>query len=493
MLAHHEAKTTVSSPSTETMARTSAARAKPDLRMAENFIPGIFVWLKGIVYSVLSSTSSSIMLHFFCFQENPSRAHESSTITSSFSAFFAILPFLLLYYDRVNLKSHLSSYHFQILGLSQHNSLGLSFIDSSALSLDIVASTYATQWQFVNLDSISTAAFFVSLLWCFVGSLHILLLHPAPLLDMDNLNGKNIQSIIKHPATSQIVVIICILGLVLSTYTFPSQKYALKDNQEGYYAHSSFEDLSIIDLSSLPLFLRSICYLSICILDAYFLRNPGQREKDRIYMFRYGFILFAPFFDGTLMILICCTLGIVCFKIHQVCLSSNASQCNYLGNSLHKESHKEKEEETRKKSPDRQNGATSSYAHSHLLQSNPQLPLIDLFMKQSKQRLLCLSGPSPLQHTGCAAPFVHMPACITHHQSQSTNGGGAIPFATGVSCHKTLDPSSSLMQLNISAQDTQVSNAATRELASHINLDQIDVHEAFKLAKLKYTDTKATV
>ncbi len=43
-----------------------------------------------------------------------------------------------------------------------------------------------------------------------------------------------------------------------------------------------------------PYYARAASYLSFVIIDAYMLRAPLQREKDRIGLLRYGSVLFAP-------------------------------------------------------------------------------------------------------------------------------------------------------------------------------------------------------
>jgi len=226
------------------VANKRVPRFRPDLSLAESYIPGVFTMVKGMFYTCLC-----VLVQY------GTHMHYSQVLT------LRLLPILCIYYD------HLVMDRFHSKALTW-------FIDNTSLSLDVLIGTLASQISHIDISCTSYLCCAIIIAWCFLGSvfMHI----------PENILSYNMG----HP-----IVCICILCTVLVSehynmhHAIPNlNSTSMRIYEHGMHAHTDYV---------LPCLIRSFMYLSFSIVDAYTIRTPFQREKDRICMLKYGSILFS--------------------------------------------------------------------------------------------------------------------------------------------------------------------------------------------------------
>lgn len=133
----------------------------PDLKLAESYIPAVFVWVKGMVYGILSVVGC----HFILLSPSSQTQQQSSSILiAALCKYMTLIPFIVLYYDRIIMKC---------IRYTNHLTTTLFYIDSTSISLDIVVSTLITQLKYINVNCCGVIGNGVSLLWTVLGCTHV--------------------------------------------------------------------------------------------------------------------------------------------------------------------------------------------------------------------------------------------------------------------------------------------------------------------------------
>lgn len=211
-------------------------RGRPDLRLAESYVPAALTFSKGLCYTLALCLLSKWM-------------HKWGWIP----------PLLVLFYDHV------------FWPLSFH---AFAFLDSTSICVDVVAGTIVSLLR--EQEATHPLNWIGLLLWSLVGACHTLL----------------------WPQKHEIPYVLCmLLNLVVPAAGIACVLYAT-----NLSTNNATQGLS-------PFLLRSTLYLVLVMIDAYTLRAPTQRERDKVGVLRYGAILLAP---TVAMLSICsgiCTLA----------------------------------------------------------------------------------------------------------------------------------------------------------------------------------------
>jgi hypothetical protein len=346
-----------------------APRPRPDLRLAESYIPGVLTWVKGIIY-----TSMCIFLVQYGSEFNNNNNNGKVLV-------LRIAPILILYYDHIFLNSN--------------NNGGMLFIDSTSICTDVLAGTIAGQLSHIDMSCNSMWCSSIAILWTIMGSCHIFF--------GDGIIPKNIC----HMFTAFFIMIIM-----------------------SFSKGSIFIQSGITLASSVPFFARSVTYLILVIVDAYTLRQPTQREKDRIGLIRYGPALFS-----TSIYLVFCIIVLFCFQIAKI--YSIYQNNNICGGGI----------------TTYQQFTTSS--NSSNSDNNNNMHAIESGMSS------CIQDNSSNGSNYCSK----------NGSLNIINNNNIIPMACA--------PSSLLISASQRSQS--------------ISVDNLDIQEAFKLAKLQYMNGKATL
>jgi len=190
-----------------------------DLKLAESYIPAAITMIKVLCYVCLC-----VVLH-----------HSSR-------AALLCVPAVLLYYDHLMLPTP-------------------SFIDTTAVSTDVVAGTIATLVHFNNNNNNNSS------------------LAARP----NNANNMGLASLaiwvflLAGVHISGLFLIPPLVGYA-ATGALVMSSLLLSYPEESPYYH---------------VFFRAIAYLVLSLIDIYTLRGPMRRETDRINLLRYGAVLFA--------------------------------------------------------------------------------------------------------------------------------------------------------------------------------------------------------
>jgi hypothetical protein len=224
-------------------------RAKPDLRLAESYIPAMMTVSKGILYTGL-----------LCW------IHKWTRGMGMMSVWATMVPIVMLYYDHLLWWS------------------ASTFIDSTSLCTDLVASTLVMQGG--RLDDMGQECWFGLGVWVVGGAVHIMYASEV-WKNVPNAHAVTMATWLALPAG-------CLLTMLKMVWKQGKWQEAsnrmLMSNASAIPGEGAMEDLA-----SPWLFLcRSIAYLLLVMVDVYTLRPPTQREKDRVSMLRYGVVLFCP-------------------------------------------------------------------------------------------------------------------------------------------------------------------------------------------------------
>lgn len=233
-----------------------APKSVPDLKLAESYVAGVLTWFKGMFYVCLC----------LCIQYGN---YDNQTLEKYIGPLLTlrILPFFLLYYD-----------HIYTWKLCQYIPFDVNFIDSTSLSLDVVAGTIVCQIAHIDYSCSSFICCLVCISWTIFSAAHLFYFH----IGLENWY---------HHAII-LVLVICIL--LFSKSNVSQDVSGILKNETFSSVLTKAGTILKVQGSIWPFLFRAAAYLSMCIVDIYFLRSPYQRERDRIGMLRYGSLLFSP-------------------------------------------------------------------------------------------------------------------------------------------------------------------------------------------------------
>ena len=240
MSVHH----TISMPPNTTM-MMRAPRAKPDLRLAESYIPAAVTCVKGVLYTAA-----------VCF------------LSRLKTPFALVPPLVVLYYDHLLWWSP------------------TAFMDSTSVCTDIVAGTILMTMQ--NAGGGSREIWAGLMAWSLLAAGHIYVgKEGARHLFAGNNNHNQAVMLLVH-----VVPILCLSVLLISHSSAAPRPDALFYYQNNN--NNATQDEQPPPAPQWPFYCRSAVFLLLVIVDTYTLRPPTQRERDRVCMLRYGAVLFAP-------------------------------------------------------------------------------------------------------------------------------------------------------------------------------------------------------
>ena len=224
-------------------------RSRPDLRLAESYIPAAMACLKGMLYTLA-----------IC------------TLTRN-----GVGPYMwviALYYD-----------HIWTLAPS-------SFLDSTSICTDIVAGTMVMLQQPPHQQHSNNYMGGAGLaIWSVLGACHVYLGRDGFLQQWTHSkhNNNNVLQILLH-----IIPIACFSMVVIRPSAIGKRLIMMMDTNNNATGAPMIVGGSGEDIVAWPFMCRSMLYLCFMMVDIYTLRPPTQRERDRIGMLRYGAVLFAP-------------------------------------------------------------------------------------------------------------------------------------------------------------------------------------------------------
>ena len=274
--------------------RRRTQKLRPDLRLAESYIPAVFTAIKVLVYVT------------------------ACVITYGKGYALAALPLICLYYDHLFMASqvfHQHSYHYYVSIIN--------FIDSTSIVADVVAGTFATLYCYCcngYNNSSGSICWMVAGIWAFLGCCHIhigfflsratchfitAVLCITLLISMSEDMKINFNHHNNNMATTIATAAITQnnnnsnINFLLNSYSYYSSFLSSISQWSMFTAQQQQQQPSaaIVQRSSTlfgVLYIRVLAYLALVLLDIYTIRPPLQRESDRINMLRYGSVLFAP-------------------------------------------------------------------------------------------------------------------------------------------------------------------------------------------------------
>ena len=409
-------------------------RGKPDLRLAESYIPAAVTWMKGMLYT----SALCIMASRY-----PS------------SRWAIMLPIISLYYD--------------------HLWWAPSFIDSSSVCTDIVIGTILMQqngggggrWDKECVHGM--ICWFVLIVWSVGGSIHIYVSDAS----WPKSQHSAAYSYYYYHMCSHILPIGCLVFLLnhmpmIIMFIPPSP------TSNNMTMLAAADESSIIQwqqpLIMWPFYCRSACYLWFVIIDSYTLRPPTQREKDRIGMVRYGSLLMSP----ASLPLLACTFILGIAQISRLYYYYHHNLMMIMG------------------------GGDTSNHHNNNNGTNQQQHLQgSLPPSSSSFSSLCAKSNSPSlflqgQRNTIKHPFHHHPHSLHLHNNNTNinninNNNGSPPQQDNNN-----NLAINIMTSSSSSLDNNNNNSSGTTSSSSV-VDNLDVNEAFRLAKLQFMNGKATL
>ena len=209
----------------------ACCRAKPDLRLAESYIPALLLIVKCIVYCTIAPIV--LMMHW--------------RLTLLAVTFFA----LALYVDHIYLVLP-----------------NMLFIDTSALALDVFASTLLVlAMSFARPCTHACQA--ILGLWSLCSAAHVFLAYnlPKPLIHL--------------------LVLCFVMGFMYADMASPQTTHG------ALLVGTNHSNPSQAAMQSLPFFSRTAFYTSLVLVDIYLFRPLFQQENERLQFCKYGAVLLA--------------------------------------------------------------------------------------------------------------------------------------------------------------------------------------------------------
>lgn len=223
--------------------KKAPARHKPDLRLAETYIPAALLTLKICFYT------SMISMVFFT--------------QSRFSVAIISLYSIVLYFDHIYLVFTKNP-----------------FIDNTAVCLDILASNILCLVFPKNEPSLFPIIIFI--FWGLCGSLYITTIH------LQKTNSRDAYRLYIHVVA--ILVLVSLLSIDATTPDPPdisNSTTAIMTTTRGQ--------------STSHYWIRNMCYTLLLLVDSYTIRPLFQQETERIFVCVYGTVLFSPWYLSLLL------------------------------------------------------------------------------------------------------------------------------------------------------------------------------------------------
>ena len=211
-------------------------RGRPDLRLAESYIPAAFTWVKGMIYTAALCILTRV-------------AHRWWALA---------LPLLSLYYD--------------------HLWWSPTFMDSTSVCVDVVMATVVMQTRQVHNKDSTQWCWMVLIGWSIGGCIHIY---------FGDAKVPHYYHLCSH--------VMPIASLLTLSFMMHGGPYYGEQQQPEINYNITTATTGRPDPQWL-FYCRSAAYLILMIVDAYTLRPPTQRERDRMGLVRYGAVLFCPIF-----------------------------------------------------------------------------------------------------------------------------------------------------------------------------------------------------
>lgn len=386
------------------------ASNKVDFTLVESYVPGIIAWIKGLIYACICLLAQ----------------YGNDSIDSGGALISRRIPIILLYYDHIIQKHIMKSFRIECFEVVK----GLG-IDSTALAADIVATSIGA--QLANIDNECAASYYclsIPVLWAICGIIHVcwigynqihsmLWMHSIPIAMIFLIFGNSLQY---HD-----------MGSLLEIHSGNNSYVKKKELETNAFDRAA-------EVYILPFLARPILYQTLCIIDSYMLKPAYHKEKDRIFLIRYGAILFTPWNLLWLVICMCFT-----FQLHMVYKDmANATE--------EEQDNKSKEEENRKEGKSK-----------NIFQAKEAFPS-GISLRHSK--IEHSGNPMMLQLN----PLQHQPAALPLH----------------LMAPKVQNPCNSTA---LSSGEVSISKDSESTLHQP-NFEGMDVNEVFRLAALQYSDTK---
>ena len=162
-------------------------------------------------------------------------------------------------------------------------------MDSTSLCVDVVAGTVVA--LMLRQQEINALIWLGLVGWSLLGAAHTLLPH--------NNNS---------PLATLVHISVPVGGLVCIWAGTSRNVLLYNNNNSGNETMTTIALSGGKELAQWPFVCRSTLYLLLSIVDAYALRSPTQREKDRVCVMRYGALLLAPMVPAFLL---CCSLLVI--------------------------------------------------------------------------------------------------------------------------------------------------------------------------------------
>lgn len=253
---------------------SSIVRNASSFHFKEIFYVSLFTIIKGLCYTMLCTSSCC-----------------------GYSVSWEVLPVLVLYYDHIITLS-LSKFGKNIPNVRSkfHN----TFMDSTCICTDIVGGILA--FKKINLEYTCNDfyCYFVFLVWLLGGGIHCMLNVQIPYTSNNVFHG---------------LVFVSIMSL-----TFLSKNNNIsKDSSGEIYLWNKTTDVVTLTGgdpgTNFAYYIRTLIFLIVVISDSMCCKPSHQREIERIYAVRYGFILMCP--SKLLFFVVIASLLFVGFAVHK--------------------------------------------------------------------------------------------------------------------------------------------------------------------------------
>jgi hypothetical protein len=233
----------------ETHNHDKRARQKPDLRLAESYIPAALLTLKICFYTT--------MIPLVLFTQ------------SRFSIMIISLYTIVLYFDHIYLVFTKNP-----------------FIDSTAVCLDILASNILCLVFPKNAQALFPTIIFV--IWGICGSIYI------AVIPSQKTSSREFYRFCTH------IVTVLIFVSLLSTDATAGEPLVI--------TNSTAIIITVTDTSQYY-WIRNMCYTLLVLVDSYTFRPLFQQESERVFLCKYGAVLFSPWYLSLILTL--------CFSVVQ--------------------------------------------------------------------------------------------------------------------------------------------------------------------------------
>lgn len=213
---------------------------KPDLRLAESYIPAALLMIKGMFYTSMVPLASAIDESFIL---------------------FIITGFILI----------LSVDHLYLVWPNAN------FIDTTAVCLDIMASNLFMLFMADDAQGVSMNTTLVLFVWCIGGVIHA----------YATIHDKKMRAIILHSMAFFFSLLFALLSCLDSRSVHNSSVYYTPSNA------TTIAPAPAKRIQSIYFFFRCIMYIVLVLVEAYTFRPIMQQENERHFFCKYGALLLS--------------------------------------------------------------------------------------------------------------------------------------------------------------------------------------------------------